>query len=123
VGLDAVAGALPPGVVVLVCGGTEPVAPAGVRSLDLRWHPRIDELLLAADAAAVAPLALAGDHAVTGRPALLLQPGTSAADLLELVHRALAHRVGGADRAGGADGSPGPAASATVADALWPRGT
>ena len=117
VGLDAVAGALPPGVVVLVCGGTEPAAPAGVRSLDLRWHPRVDELLLAADAAVVGTVALAGDHAVTGRPALLLEPGTSAADVLDLVRRALAHR------AGGADGSPVSGASATVADALWPGGT
>ena len=97
VGLDTVAAALPPGVVVLVCGGTEPVAPAGVRSLDLRWHPRVDELLLASDAAVVGTLALAGDHAVTGRPALLLEPGTSAADVLDLVRRALAHRAGGAD--------------------------
>ena len=117
VGLDAVAGALPPGVVVMVCGGTEPAAPAGVRSLDLRWHPRVDELLLAADAAVVGTVALAGDHAVTGRPALPLEPGTSAADVLDLVQRALAHR------AGGADGSPVSGASATVADALWPGGT
>ena len=117
VGLDAVAGALPPGVVVLVCGGTEPAAPAGVRSLDLRWHPRVDELLLAADAAVVGTVALAGDHAVTGRPALLLEPGTSAGDVLDLVRRALAHR------ADGADGSPVSGASATVADALWPGGT
>ena len=99
VGLDAVTADLPPDVVVLVCGGTEPAGPAGVRALDVRWHPRIDELVLASDAAAVGTLSLAADHAVTGRPVLLLDPATSAADVLDLVQRARADRADAGRRA------------------------
>ena len=124
VGLDAVAGALPPDVVVLICGGTEPWPRRGCGRSTCAGTPASTSSSSPPTPPSSARARLAGDHAVTGRPALLLEPGTSTADVLDLVQRARADRADGA----GADGAAparrrGPERRPPVADALWPGGT
>jgi hypothetical protein len=115
--LSQVAVDLPPDVVLLLCGGTDASAPAGIRSVDVRWHPRIDELVLASDAAAVGTASLSTDQRVTGRPQLRLDDSVTAGDLLDLVERA---RAAGPV---GTDVPPGRAAAAAVVDTMWPEAT
>ena len=106
---------LPQDVVLLLCGGTDAAAPAGSRSLDVRWHPRFDDLVLASDAAAVGTASLAADHRITGRPQLVLDDSVTAEDILDLVERA---RAAGPAVPGV---SPGRGAAAGVVDTLWPQ--
>jgi len=117
VALADVAVDLPPDVVILLCGGTDASAPAGLRSVDVRWHPRFDELVVASDAAAVGTPSLAADHRTTGRPQLWLDGSVKAGDLRDLVERARA------DGTAAPVVPPARGAAAAVVDTVWPETT
>jgi CDP-glycerol glycerophosphotransferase len=84
--LQAVLGRLPEDIVVLLAGGMPPAVGArGPQVVDLRWHPRLDEVVLACDAAVTESASLMADCAVAGRPWRPLDPTTGLADVLALL--------------------------------------
>ncbi|MET1008318.1 MAG: CDP-glycerol glycerophosphotransferase family protein, partial [Propionibacteriaceae bacterium] len=104
-------------VVVLVAGGSVPTGTAGeglpLRVVDVRWHPRIDDLILASDAAVIGSQALTPQYAASERPHLGLEASLTGEQLRELVDRASSAEPRGPSVAEGA--------AAAVVKVLWPH--